>query len=85
MQKAAEFNYSSVMRAAAQKCLLPTAGEEAPMSPLPAQAVLELSEDQEQHAQHTHQEAEELPASTPASLVGDQFGSPQSSQVRPMM
>lgn len=73
MQDAAEFNHSATSRAAAQKCLLPSVKEDT-TSPLPTQAILELSEDRQNSTAEAHQTApdpEELPASTTASVVGD--------------
>ena len=73
VQDAANFNYNPRSRATAQKCLLHTLDED-PTSVLPAQAVIELSEDLENAAKddtpvHRQQpgEEEELPTSTPAS------------------
>lgn len=83
MQDAADFNHNPSSRAAAQKCLLPSA-EEDTTSPLPTQAVLELSEDHQHNTAEPQQSAsdpEELPASTSASVAGDEMGPPQASGV----
>ncbi|DBA73285.1 hypothetical protein WJX77_003623 [Trebouxia sp. C0004] len=74
VQDAANFNYNPSSRATAQKCLLHALDED-PTSVLPAQAIIELSEDMEttaeegSHAQmhgQQQEEEEELPTSTPA-------------------
>lgn len=77
VQDAASFNHDPSSRATAQKCLLHSM-EEDPTSVLPAQAIIELSEDientaeEDSHAQphgqqQEAQEEQELPTSTPAS------------------
>ena len=70
VQDAASFNHNSSSRATAQKCLLNTLDED-PTSVLPAQAVIELSDEIEHSAEHngkpTAPDSDELPTSTPAS------------------
>ena len=92
VQDAANFNYSPSIRATAQKCLLHSLDED-PTSVLPAQAVIELSEDIEnipldpdtdtQSTEETPQEEEqeELPTSTSASTDQPNPESQQGSEV----
>lgn len=92
VQDAANFNYNPSSRATAQKCLLHTLGED-PTSVLPAQAIIELSEDIENtaeegsHAQmhgQQQEEEEELPTSTSAAAADHtnrSLGPPQNSDI----
>ena len=81
MQDAASFNHNSSSRATAQKCLLHTCDED-PTSVLPAQAVIELS-DEIAHAgdkgQPEVRDSHELPTSTPASTDQPTLNLPQDS------
>ena len=82
MQGAASFNHNSSSRATAQKCLLHTRDEDS-SSVLPAQAVIELSDDIEHAGEEKGQldasDSDELPTSTPASTDRPTLDVPQSS------
>lgn len=88
VQDAASFNHNSSSRATAQKCLLHTRDED-PTSVLPAQAVIELS-DEIEHAgedkgQPDARDSDELPTSTPASTDHPTLDWPQSSSIEPQV
>lgn len=82
VQDAASFNHNSSSRATAQKCLLHTRDED-PTSVLPAQAVIELSDEIEHAGEDTGQpevrDSDELPTSTPASTNHFTLDLPQNS------
>lgn len=79
MQDAASFNHNSSSRATAQKCLLHTRDED-PTSVLPAQAVVELSEEVEKAGESKGDpDSDELPTSTPASTDHPSLELPQHS------
>lgn len=79
MQDAASFNHNSSSRATAQKCLLHSRDED-PTSVLPAQAVVELSEEMEKAGESKGDpDSDELPTSTPASTDHPSLDLPQTS------
>lgn len=79
VQDAASFNHNSSSRATAQKCLLHSRDED-PTSVLPAQAVVELSEEVEKAGESNGDpDSDELPTSTPASTDHPSLNLPQNS------